>query len=66
MRTIWSTNPPRRTAAHTPSGTPMPAPMMMPSVASSNVAGNVRRMSCITGFDVSTERPKSPCSTLLT
>ena len=65
-RTTWSTTPPRRTAAQTPSGTPIPAPMMMPSVASSKVAGNVRRMSCITGFDVSTDVPKSPCSTLLT
>ena len=38
--------------------------MTMPSVASSKVAGNVRRMSCITGFDVSTDVPKSPCSDL--
>jgi hypothetical protein len=34
--------------------------MSVPSVASSSVAGKARRMSCITGFDVSTERPKSP------
>ena len=51
-------------AHQTPSGTPMPAPRMMPSVASSIVAGKVRLMSCITGLDVSTEVPKSPCRTL--
>jgi hypothetical protein len=43
----------------------MTTPRNVATVASSIVAGKKRAMSWRTGFVVSTERPKSPCSTLL-
>ncbi|WP_456316603.1 hypothetical protein [Teichococcus aestuarii] len=47
-------------AAQTPSGTPTSTATMMATVASSSVAGKKRAMSCVTGFEVITERPRSP------
>ena len=49
---------------HAAWGSPSTTPISVATVASSSVAGKNRRMSTSTGLEVSTERPKSPTSTL--
>ena len=46
-------------------GMPSVTPISVATVASSSVAGKTRRMSTRTGFEVRTDRPKSPASTFL-
>ena len=62
---IWSNQLPRLIAAITPTGTPISVAIRMAQSPSSTVAGNRVRNSVKTGFLVTSELPRSPCSRLL-